>query len=183
MSGPTLVSDFNQAIKLKNTKSAEESLEKFRRNAPASSYKLKLMEAKTLRISKETQKALEICKLLIKQNPSNIEAYLEVVQCLFDKNDNKWVEKMTQVTHTFRGDKNGFLKFYELLKEDPKVSRRESLILYCLEQLHVLDPFNTLYLIELGNVVKEKEVQLELFCRAYLVDKSEEALKGMQKVP
>eukprot|EP00835_Amoeboradix_gromovi_P006618 NODE_816_length_3944_cov_0.511573.p3 type:complete len:181 gc:universal NODE_816_length_3944_cov_0.511573:721-1263(+) len=173
--------DFNQAIELRNTKVAEEQLELFKKRAPSNSYKLQLMDAQTLRISKKYDEAINILKSLIKSYPSNVSAYLEIASCLFDRNE-KWLDYMSQVVTTFKGSKEAYSRFYLLLKLDSKSHKKDTLIRFCLEQLHVLDPYNTIWLMDLAAITKDRESQLELYCRAYLVDQSEESIKGIQKV-
>ena len=174
--------EFVQAIELRNAKSAEEKLILFKRKAPAKSYKLQLMEAQYARISKRIDEAVVILKELISTYPSNVAAYLELASCLYDRNE-KWIDQMSQVVNTFKGNKEAYAKFYALLKQDSKSNKKESqLIQYCLEQLHVLDPYNTIWLIELAAIANDTDLQLELYCRAFLINHSEESLKGIQKV-
>ena len=175
------VAEFNQAIELRNPLEAQEKLSLFKRGAPSNSYKLRLMEAQTLRVSKKIDEAITILKTLIKSQPSNVSAYLELATCLFDRNG-KWLDHMSQVVQTFKGSKEAYARFYSLLKQDTKSNKRDILVLFCLEQLHVLDPFNTIYLIDLASITKDRDTQLELYCRAFLADHSEESMKGIQKV-
>ena len=176
-----LINDFKLAIDTKNAPLATTKYEELCKMAPTGSYMITLMNAKLNRVKGNTNESNSLLKELIKKEPSNVEAYLESCRCIYDKKG-KWVDYMSNLAKTFKGSKELYQEFYKMLIEDTRVQKKEALLLYCLEQLHVLDPYNPVWLIELAKLNNNREVQLELYCRSFLLDKSQETLKSIQTV-